>query len=840
MCDQVKFSSENNSCEAKQSISPVGPSCLRNSDRSKKGGITRNVSFPEDDSQIVTGILEPENPWKSVTDITNEDLISMYISSCKKHGTYPIPTVLDQLSKLELKIERNKLFSLKGITLNATICETLEDILKHIQFQQINLESTALDEEACCLEELEARNTTLNEVSMPILGRALKVGSQLQVLKLENCGLNGRSLIILASALKVNSNLKELYLGENNLGMNDANQLGSMLKCNTTLQLLDISHNDIKDAGFNYIIDGIIDQGFGLSVLMVWNNQLTKNIAYTLVRLLGECTGLETLNVGQNVLNDEFLRIIKDPLISNKNLLRLGLQSTALTNEAAFIISDILNSNSLIQRVDLRDNNIQTTGLSALLECLKENSSLIRLDLDKLPRKSAFTENSASNYKALVEEIRKKCAENERNIMERKNESDNCSSEEEDSVKELSAKYRNLQLSVVDSRKISLTCESLEFRPPENLISNSNFLGEPKKNGRLRSPAPSPIPSPVSSPSPVRSRFQVSKVVEGQNSPPLYNPIGSGNKTSSRFKVTVVEPETKPLSDSNISDDSNEITLTINYPMNSEKTYPGKENKNEDSRNKCRNEEITKSRNSQSDQSKKDEKIISIKIDSAPAKNKDTSSNPITEKIRKLSWVGPILQAPSAAMESAKIPTNLEKLLGLFQNPFVRSSNKTDEVIKSASSEPILTESHRDSSKTVSMNEDVETTLPSSQEKSDDKLSFGAIDLPADENSSANEFSKLSENIIKKLSEQIEFKEKKLFGDASTATNSRSDKGTENLTGKSDSEFGVSESKAFPATWPQKLSPNYLPSPSKSSPNILEATAFVLLQGHVPSDLTTK
>lgn len=65
MCDQTKFTFDTSSCEARPSVSPVGPSCLRNSDRSKKGGITRNVSFPEDDSQIVTGILEPENPWRS-------------------------------------------------------------------------------------------------------------------------------------------------------------------------------------------------------------------------------------------------------------------------------------------------------------------------------------------------------------------------------------------------------------------------------------------------------------------------------------------------------------------------------------------------------------------------------------------------------------------------------------------------------------------------------------------------------------------------------------------------------------------------------------------------------
>ena len=46
------------------------------------------------------------------------------------------------------------------------------------------------------------------------------------------------------------------------------------------------SNNDIKDVGFNYVVDGIVEQRFGLSVLMVWNNKLTRNIAYTVVRLL--------------------------------------------------------------------------------------------------------------------------------------------------------------------------------------------------------------------------------------------------------------------------------------------------------------------------------------------------------------------------------------------------------------------------------------------------------------------------------------------------------------------------------------------------------------------------
>lgn len=33
----------------------------------------------------------------SASDITNDDLVSMYLSSCSKHGTFPIPEVLDQI-----------------------------------------------------------------------------------------------------------------------------------------------------------------------------------------------------------------------------------------------------------------------------------------------------------------------------------------------------------------------------------------------------------------------------------------------------------------------------------------------------------------------------------------------------------------------------------------------------------------------------------------------------------------------------------------------------------------------------------------------------------------------
>ena len=48
-----------------------------------------------------------------------------------------------------------------------------------------------------CIEQLDARSTGLTEQVMPMLGRALRLGSQLTVLHLEAAILSGRPLMIL-------------------------------------------------------------------------------------------------------------------------------------------------------------------------------------------------------------------------------------------------------------------------------------------------------------------------------------------------------------------------------------------------------------------------------------------------------------------------------------------------------------------------------------------------------------------------------------------------------------------------------------------------------------------
>ncbi|KAK7870849.1 hypothetical protein R5R35_014432 [Gryllus longicercus] len=628
MSKNPPYSSSNNATPPS-----VLPSCLRTRPDSTRRNLSLSVSFPEEECNLITGFLEPANPWEYAENVNHEEIISSYVTSCEKHGTNPLPLVVEQLKTLDIQASRNDCLDLKGAPLAALACEALEEILKRVQFKNINLETTALDDEgsvalfdmieyyesathlnisgnreiagrgwqACsrmikktrCLEQLEARNVTLNEQYMPILSRALKLGTQLQVLKLENCGLSGRPVIILAAALKLNTSLKELYLADNNLNVSDAILLGAVLQSNQILQLLDVSNNQIQDAGVGHILDGLVEQApqisgtvnNGLCILILWNNHLTRNSAKHLARALARSTSLEILNVGHNVLTNECLHVMKDSLQQNRTLLRLGMQSTHLTCEGAIALAECIADNPVIQRIDLRDNNLQVAGLMALSLSMKVNRSVNQLDLDDTPKKKLENGEVLKQYISLVSEIRGYCIRNEQADF---SEDEPSTPEDSDSLSE-----RTLRVpSSMASRKISLTCETLmRSVDPEN--SNSQFL-EPRRvtGGRLRSPAPSPVPSPVSSPipSPSRTRFQVSRVSEPQPvgspsscssspfTPPSISPSPTrffASPTTSRFRVTLVEPSSIPVTQPIVSSPSgNNITVGFTFKLNDKNISP--------------------------------------------------------------------------------------------------------------------------------------------------------------------------------------------------------------------------------------------------------------------------
>ncbi|XP_027013344.1 protein phosphatase 1 regulatory subunit 37 [Tachysurus fulvidraco] len=415
----------------------------------KPGG--KRVTFPPD-KDIVSGSVEPKDPWRHAQNVTVEEILNAYRQSCQKVNCKPIPKVLKQIQELTDLTQRNDCLDLKGEKLDYRACESLEEIFKRVQFKVVDLEQTNLDEDGASalfdmieyyesathlnisfnkhigtrgwqaashmmrktssLQYLDARCTPLLDHSAPFVARALRISGSLTVLHLENAGLSGRPLMLLATALKMNMNLRELYLADNKLnGLQDSAQLGNLLKFNYNIHILDLRNNHILDSGLAYICEGLKEQRKGLVTLVLWNNQLTHNGMGYLASALPCTQSLETLNLGHNAVGNEGVLKLKDGLIANRSLLRLGLASTKLSCEGAVAVAEFFAESPRLLRLDLRENEIKTGGLMALSLALKVNTSLLRLDLDREPKKETV-KSFIETQRTLLTEIQNGCKRN--------------------------------------------------------------------------------------------------------------------------------------------------------------------------------------------------------------------------------------------------------------------------------------------------------------------------------------------------------------------------------------------------------------------------------------------
>ncbi|XP_057199340.1 protein phosphatase 1 regulatory subunit 37 [Triplophysa rosa] len=410
----------------------------------------KRVSFPPDE-EMVSAFVESRDELREADSLTPTDIILAYIQSCEKHKVQPNPKALDQIKEITCVTDRARCLDLSGERLDYCSCESLEEILKSVQFDFISLRGAELEENGAsslldmflyyesathldvssnsgmgfsgwlslshllkqsgCLWRLDACNMPMVDYAAQALSKAL-LTSRLTVLHLENTRLSGKPLFTLVGALKRNGALQELYLGENNFnGYQDSMQLGDLLKYNSTLKTLDLSNNSISDSGLEEICDGLRFQKTGLRTLTLSNNQITHHGMSHLQNVLPCLKTLETLNLGKNSLENRGIHTLKESLMINRSLLQLGLASTGITCEGAVTLAEILAENLQIQRLDVRHNQMLAGGLMALSLALKINHSLIRLDLDQ-HLKEEKEEFLIDTQKVLLSRISDLCASN--------------------------------------------------------------------------------------------------------------------------------------------------------------------------------------------------------------------------------------------------------------------------------------------------------------------------------------------------------------------------------------------------------------------------------------------
>ncbi|KAK2843043.1 hypothetical protein Q7C36_011258 [Tachysurus vachellii] len=407
----------------------------------KKSQGVKRVSFPPDE-EMVSGFAEIKDARQDGDSRTLTDIILAYEQSCIKHRVAPHPKTLDQIKEITCLSNRARCLDLQGVRLDYRSCESLEEILKSVRFNLINLQGADLEENgASSLMDMISYyesathldvscNKSMGVSGWQALSRLLKqagytldgvpthhrahthshsltqshatdifpempinlpcialLSSRLTELHLENTRLSGRPLFTLVCSLKKNIALQELYLCDNELNsFNDSMQLGELLKHNRTLRTLDLSNNAISDSGLEELCDGLRVQKSGLRTLVLHNNQITHRGMTHLGSVLPLLRTLETLDLSSNDLEDKGLHALKEALICNRSILRLNLASVRITCEGAVVLAEFLAESRFLQTLDVRWNHVLTGGLMAFALALKLNCTLVHLDLDQNPK----------------------------------------------------------------------------------------------------------------------------------------------------------------------------------------------------------------------------------------------------------------------------------------------------------------------------------------------------------------------------------------------------------------------------------------------------------------------
>ncbi|XP_034715023.1 protein phosphatase 1 regulatory subunit 37 [Etheostoma cragini] len=405
-----------------------------NKNQKKKRG--KHVSFPPDE-QIVSGFAEHRDDGRKVDScLTLTEVMVAYQQSCSRHQVQPRAHILQQLQQGVCVGGGVKCLDLKGERLDHRSCEALEVVLKSLHFDFINLQAAQLEENgASSLLDMIlyyestthldiSDNSSMGTLCWRALAHLIKQPNSLDQI----CGidLDARAaraqatrphvyhifLLLVVGALKSNKALRELHLTNNLLNSyQDALQLGDLLRYNTTLQTLELSSNAVADAGLEELCDGLRWQTAGVKVLLLRNNQITAGGMVHLAKALPVLKVLQVLDLGENLLGDEGIQVIREPLMMNCSVLQLGLAQANITCEGAVALAEFLAESRQIQGLDLRQNQLKVGGLMALCLALRINRSLSSLDLDHIPpqEQDVFLTETQTR---LQSEITRRCLDN--------------------------------------------------------------------------------------------------------------------------------------------------------------------------------------------------------------------------------------------------------------------------------------------------------------------------------------------------------------------------------------------------------------------------------------------
>ena len=192
--------------------------------------------------------------------------------------------------------------------------------------------------------------------SAKIIGSIL-AGDYFSHLDLGKNDLKNEGVLALIKALRTNCSLIHLDIGSNDITYEGAAEMFRMLAKNRTLMSLTMANHD-----------------------RLHRNRLGPKSCYELRNLLQENQILQMVNIADNGISNEGLKILQPALTKNCILVSLNLSNNELTGIDS-LVSYIRCSKHLME-LNLSYNKIGDTGGEELAKIFQENSSLLmKVDL---------------------------------------------------------------------------------------------------------------------------------------------------------------------------------------------------------------------------------------------------------------------------------------------------------------------------------------------------------------------------------------------------------------------------------------------------------------------------
>ncbi|XP_048474163.1 protein phosphatase 1 regulatory subunit 37-like [Rhincodon typus] len=243
-------------------LSPVGdishPLALTSSSRDQAGDATllspsvdsrakqsvKRVTFPSDEA-IVSGAVEPKDPWRHAQNVTVEEIIAAYKMACQKLNCKPINKLLKQIQvRLDFQSKLAHDTSPAFIKLKIEFARVFFALFTGLAYI-----SDGLKEQRQGLVTLVLWNNQLTHNGMTYMAAALPYTLSLETLNLGHNAIGNEGVHKLKDGLIANRSVLRLGLASTKLTCEGAVAVAEFIADSPRLLRLDLRENEIKTGG---------------------------------------------------------------------------------------------------------------------------------------------------------------------------------------------------------------------------------------------------------------------------------------------------------------------------------------------------------------------------------------------------------------------------------------------------------------------------------------------------------------------------------------------------------------------------------------------------------------